>query len=185
MKRGISITPTGCSKLVLARTSHRRKPLRHRRLNFLLDHALTPSSRVVHDGQVAVVEALVRDFYDVLWNRWDDASVDDLLADDFTFRGSLGTETHGRRQWRAYRDIIRAGSSDFHNEIVTLVADGDRAAARLRYTGTHTGHLAGLPPTGRRFEYAGAAFFEATSGRLGSAWVLGDLTGLRAQLGEA
>src|SRR3954462_12834767 len=106
----------------------------------------------------AVVRALVRDFYEVLWNHWDDEAVDELLSEDFTFRGSLGTRTRGRSQWRSYRDAIRAGSSDFHNEIVTLVAEGNRAAARLRYTGTHTGHLAGLSPTGRRFTYPGAAF---------------------------
>ena len=32
------------------------------------------------------------------------------------------------------------------------------------------------------FEYAGAAFFTARNGRLASAWVLGDLDGLRREL---
>jgi predicted ester cyclase len=129
------------------------------------------------------VEHLIRRFYGDAWNRWDDAAVDDLLDVDFLFRGSLGTETKGRGEWRSYRDTVRAGSADFHNEIVTLVVDGDRAAARLRYTGTHTGPLAGMPPTGRRFSYAGAAFFTGSGPHLTSAWVLGDLTALRSQLG--
>jgi steroid delta-isomerase-like uncharacterized protein len=129
------------------------------------------------------VEHLVRRFYEDLWNRWDDDAVDDLLAEDFTFRGSLGTETTGRDEWRAYRDAIREGSPDFHNELVTLVTQDDGAAARLRYTGTHTGPLAGMQATGRRFSYAGAAFFSGRQGRLTSAWVLGDLAALREQLG--
>jgi len=129
------------------------------------------------------VERLVRRFYHDLWNRWDDEGVEELLHEDFTFRGSLGTETSGRDEWRSYRDAVRAGSSDFHNEILDLVADGDRAAARLRYTGSHTGPLAGLPATGRRFSYAGAAFFTGDARQLTSAWVLGDLTALREQLG--
>ena len=128
------------------------------------------------------MEPLVRQFYEDLWNRWDDEAVDDLLADDFTFRGSLGTETKGRAGWRSYRDAIREGSPDFHNEVVTLVAQGDEAAARLLYTGTHSGRLAGLPATGRRFSYAGAAFFSGHRGRLTSAWVLGDLAALHEQL---
>jgi hypothetical protein len=41
----------------------------------------------------------------------------------------------------------------------------------------------GLPATGRRFEYAGAAFFTADDQWLTSAGVLGDLDGLRRQLG--
>lgn len=128
------------------------------------------------------VADLVRRFYAQLWNKWDDAAVEDVLAEDFTFRGSLGIQTKGRDGWRGYRDTIRGGAPDFCNEIVELIADGDRAAARLSYTGHHKGPLAGIDPTGRRFEYAGTAFFTARSGKLASAWVLGDLESLRQQL---
>lgn len=126
---------------------------------------------------------LIERFYEDLWNRWDDGAVDDVLAEDFTFRGSLGLETNGRTGWREYRDLIRAGSADFHNEVQSLVIDGEQAAARLLYTGTHTGSLAGLPASGRRFSYVGAAFFGSRDGLLSAAWVLGDLAGLRSQLG--
>jgi len=128
------------------------------------------------------IAELVEGFYSELWNRWNDAAVDGTLSPAFTFRGSLGAQTSGRQGWRRYRDLVRAGSADFHNEIVDLVCDGQRAAARLRYTGTHTGLLLGVPATQRRFEYSGAAFFTADQQRLTSAWVLGDLDGLRHQL---
>jgi steroid delta-isomerase-like uncharacterized protein len=126
---------------------------------------------------------LVHSFYADLWNRWDDALVASVLAPSFEFRGSLGTSTAGRGGWRSYRDTIRAGAADFHNEVVTLVCDDGSAAARLLYSGTHTGPLLDIPASGRRFEYAGAAFFTVEDGLLASAWVLGDLQGLRAQLG--
>jgi steroid delta-isomerase-like uncharacterized protein len=125
---------------------------------------------------------LVERFYERLWNGWDDAAVERTLTDDFTFRGTLGTETVGRDGWRGYRDVIRRGAPDFRNEIVDLVVDGDRAAARMRYTGTHQGPLLGLAATGRAFGYDGAAFFRARSGLLAHAWVLGDLDGLRRSL---
>ncbi len=48
--------------------------------------------------------------------------------------------------------------------IVELICDRRRAAARLRYTGTHTGVLLGLPATQRRFDYAGAASASKTTG---------------------
>ena len=128
------------------------------------------------------VRALVRRFYDDLWNAWDDGAVEEVLAAGFAFRGSLGDEVHGRDGWRAYRDKIRAGAPDFHNTIVDLVTDGDRAAARLTYTGHHRGALLGVPATGRWFSYAGAAFFTSANGRLTSTWVLGDLDGLRTRL---
>jgi steroid delta-isomerase-like uncharacterized protein len=130
-------------------------------------------------------QLLVRVFYDELWNAWNDARVEEVLDESFQFRGSLGQSTVGRDQWRSYRDSVRTASADFHNEVVTLLAGDDQVAARLRYTGTHTGPLLGIPATGRRFSYDGAAFFRAARGRLGSAWVLGDLDGLRRQLSTA
>jgi predicted ester cyclase len=60
-------------------------------------------------------------------------------------RGSLGRETLGRQGWRQYRDLVRAGSADFRNEIVELVSEGERAAARLRYTGSIPGYCWGCP----------------------------------------
>lgn len=128
------------------------------------------------------VRTLVHRFYDEAWNDWEDSVVEEILAPEFVFRGSLGDEVHGRNGWRAYRDKIRTGSPDFHNEILDLVISSNRAAARLRYTGHHHGPLLGVPATGSRFSYAGAAFFTAAHGRLTSAWVLGDLDTLRRGL---
>jgi steroid delta-isomerase-like uncharacterized protein len=125
---------------------------------------------------------LVQRFYDELWNQWDDQVVEDVLAGQFTFRGSLGQHTTGRDGWRGYRDTIREGAPDFHNEVVDLVVEGGRAAARLEYSGTHRGTLLGLAPTGRRFSYSGAAFFSMAEDRLAAAWVLGDLDSLRRQI---
>lgn len=130
----------------------------------------------------AVIASLVERFYAVLWNMWDDSAVEEVLAPDFHFRGSLGQTVEGRDGWRTYRDMIRDGSADFHNEVTDLVVSGERAAARLKYTGTHTGPLLGLDPTGRRFVYSGAAFFTASGGVLAEAWVLGDVESLRVQL---
>jgi steroid delta-isomerase-like uncharacterized protein len=125
---------------------------------------------------------LVHRFYTDAWNAWDDDAVDKLLAHDFVFRGSLGDEVGGRDGWRRYRDKIRAAVPDFHNQIVELVVEGDRAAARLRYSGHHEGELLGARGVGNRIEYSGAAFFRVRGGLLADAWVLGDLDALRSQL---
>jgi predicted ester cyclase len=97
---------------------------------------------------VTDVAALVHRFYGELWNAWDDEVVADVLHPELRFRGSLGEETEGLAEWRAYRDGVRRGAPDFHNEVVDLVADGDRAAARLVWSGTHTGPLLGSVPPG-------------------------------------
>jgi predicted ester cyclase len=137
---------------------------------------------VQRPGDTEVTASLVRRFYDQLWNAWDDSAVDETLAPEFAFRGSLAQETSGRDGWRAYRDDVRRGAPDFSNEIVNLIACGDRAAVRLRYSGTHRGPLMDIEATGRSFAYSGAAFFAAADGLLREAWVLGDLDALREQL---
>jgi SnoaL-like polyketide cyclase len=58
----------------------------------------------------------VQRFYERIWNAWADDEVEDILAEDFTFRGSLEQATVGRDGWRAYRDQVRAGAPDFSNE---------------------------------------------------------------------
>jgi hypothetical protein len=77
--------------------------------------------------QVAVfIGVLIERFYGELRNRWNDFAVEDTLSPGFTFRGSLGQETSDRQGWRRYRDLVREGSADFHNEVVVLVCDGGR-----------------------------------------------------------
>jgi predicted ester cyclase len=127
-------------------------------------------------------ERLVRRFYDDAWNRWDDDAVDELLAVDFSFRGSLGDEVVGRDGWRAYRDRLRAAVPDFHNEIVDLISAPGRAAARLVFRGHHRGVLLGRLGRGERIEYTGAAFFHCSRDHLVAAWVIGDLDGLGRQI---
>jgi steroid delta-isomerase-like uncharacterized protein len=126
--------------------------------------------------------ALVERFYTRLWNGWDDHAVESVLTEDFVFRGSLGTETQGRDGWRGYRDTVRKASPDFHNEVVEIVCQGDRAAARVICSGHHHGTLLGIPGTGRMFRYNIAAFFGFRDSSINEAWVLGDLESLRAQL---
>ena len=64
-----------------------------------------------------------------------------------------------------------------------LPYDGRFTFARLTYRGTHRGEALGVPPTGRRIEYAGAAVFHFRDDRkIASTWVLGDVWTLLRQL---
>jgi steroid delta-isomerase-like uncharacterized protein len=108
--------------------------------------------------------------------------VDELVAPELVFRGSLGTPVQGREGLRRYIREIRAAFPDFYNQIDVLLAEGNQVAARLTYTGTHRGPIWGIAATGRRIEYAGAGFFRVRDGRVTDGWVLGDTAALRAEL---
>jgi steroid delta-isomerase-like uncharacterized protein len=127
----------------------------------------------------------VRRFYEELWNEWRFDLAPELLAQDLSFRGSLGSEVHGPAGFVDYARGIRDAFPDFHNQVQELLVDQlhGKIAARLRYTGTHDSPIFGLAATGRRISYAGAAFFEFDSeARIARAWVLGDLVNLLRSL---
>jgi steroid delta-isomerase-like uncharacterized protein len=125
---------------------------------------------------------LVRRYYEEMWNRWDFALADELIAEQIAFRGSLGDSVRGREGFKEYVRAVRRAFPDFHNRVEEFIAEGDRVAARLTYTGTHTGALFGIAPTGRRVSYAGVALFRIASGQIAEGWVLGDLHNLIGQL---
>jgi steroid delta-isomerase-like uncharacterized protein len=130
-------------------------------------------------------KALVRRYYEEMWNCWDFALADELLAEGLTFRGSLGVTVRGRDGFTEYMEAVRRAFPDFRNRVEELVAEGDKVVARLTYTGTHRGELFGIRPTGRSVTYAGVSIFRIAEGRISEGWVLGDVRGLIEQLGAA
>jgi steroid delta-isomerase-like uncharacterized protein len=127
-------------------------------------------------------KAVVRRYYEAMWNRWDCALADELLGEAVAFRGSLGVSVRGREGFREYMHSVRRAFPDFLNHVEGLIAEGDQVVARLTYTGTHQGELFGIAPTGRQVSYAGVAIFRLAEGRVVEGWVLGDLHGLVQQL---
>ena len=129
-------------------------------------------------------ETIVRRFYDELWNRWSLDVADEIVSEEVRFRGSRGIEVTGRQEFKRYVDTTRSAFPDWHNRIDELLAVADRVATRMTWSGTHTGELAGIAPTGARFEYPGAAFFRLADGVIAEAWVVGDTYLLWRALGR-
>jgi predicted ester cyclase len=78
---------------------------------------------------------------------------------------------------------VQSAFPDFRNEIDDMIAERNRVFTRLTYTGTHRGEIFGVAPTERKVSYAGAALYRIENAQVAHGWVLGDLTGLLAQLG--
>ena len=125
---------------------------------------------------------LIGRFYDDMWNRFDTSVLAEILVPDIRFRGSLGQERVGFTEFAEYVDLIEAFAPDFHNTVLATITEGDQTVARLSYTGTHRGEIFGVEPSGRVFEYAGAAVFSFGEDRIAEVWVLGDIYGLLEQL---
>ena len=127
-------------------------------------------------------KSLVGKYYSEVWNAWSEAALEELISPSIEFRGSIGTVVNGIAEFRQYVNRIRDAFPDFHNHIEELIAEGDKVAARLTYTGTHRGELFGYPATRRKITYQGLAIFEFKQGKIVRGYVLGDIETLKRQL---
>ena len=125
---------------------------------------------------------LVKRFYHDMWNKFDKSGFPEILHKDISFRGSLGQVKQGYNELGDYVDFIQAAFPDFHNEVVEPITERHKTFARLSYSGTHKGELFGIPPTGKKIQYCGAAVFTIRDDRIHDVWVLGDIYGLLEQL---
>jgi steroid delta-isomerase-like uncharacterized protein len=129
-------------------------------------------------------EAVVRRFYEELWNEWRLDVAAEIVAAYVHFRGSLGSTLVGRKEFLRYVESVRSAFPDWHNRIDEILVLEDRVVTRMTWTGTHRGALGEIEPTGAHVEYCGAAFFQLTDGMIEEAWVVGDTQELWRALGE-
>ena len=126
---------------------------------------------------------LVERFYNEVWNNADEAVAREILHADFAFRASLGPERKGPDGFIAYMRAIHAALGEYRCIIEDVIEAPERAAARMTFTGIHRGDFFGVPATGRRITWAGAAFFATDGRQITSLWVLGDIDAMKRQLG--
>ena len=126
--------------------------------------------------------ALVERFYDVVWNKADERAAREILDPNFVFRASLGPELRGPDGFITYLRSVHAALQNFTCTVEDLIATPDRAAAKMRFTGTHRARFFGIEATGRAIAWSGAAFFTARGGRISELWVLGDVEAVMRQL---
>ena len=129
-------------------------------------------------------KAIIRRYYEDLWNAWNLEAANALISPEMEFRGSLGITVRGIEGFQGYMSTVRSAFPDFHNRVEDLVAEGDRVVARLTYTGTHQGEMFGLAPTGRTITYPGIAVFRISGDKIVEGWVMGDRWRLFQRLSE-
>ena len=65
---------------------------------------------------------------------------------------------------------VQTGWPDSRITIDEVIAEGDLAAARFTFRGTHLGSLHGNPPTGRHAEWSEMLFARVRDGRIAEIW---------------
>ncbi len=129
-------------------------------------------------------EALVRMFVDEVWNGGNVAAAGDVLARDFALHDTLWGEIRGLdavKQW--WSGVIFASFSEVHMSVEDMFGEGDKVAHRWVTKSTHSGPLAGVPPTGKRLTWTGMSIYRFADGKIAELWMNQDHLGVVQQLG--
>ena len=125
---------------------------------------------------------LVRGLHAALLDTRDPAAADEFFAEDFVSHNMPPGLPQGLAGVRAFFQVFLDGLSEIDVTVDELVADGDRVAVATTTSGTHTGQLFGMAPTGRRIEVTGIDMVRV-DGKIVEHRGLTDTVGLLRQLG--
>ena len=151
----------------------------------------TPASGATADCPATTPEengALVRRWYEEVWNQRDFDVIDDILADDYVryragipFANEVGTADD--LQWV---EMILAEFPDATFTIEDILADGDKVAVRTITSGTQMGPMTDMgnaPASERQMKRENIAIWHVVCGELAEQWIVQDNLGMLRQLG--
>jgi steroid delta-isomerase-like uncharacterized protein len=128
---------------------------------------------------------IARRFREDLWNTGDLAMADDLVASDCLIHAHIPFPIDFARGPDAVRHLVFFYHLAFTEIRVTadqIVAEGETVAVRWTARGRHTGHVPGLPPTGRETVTTGIDMLRIVDGRIAEGWVSWDTLSLVEQM---
>ncbi len=134
--------------------------------------------------QLEANKQVVRHLFETVWNDTNFVGVEEIWTPDVLlhFRGS--TITLGPESFQAMVESHHAAFPDFRFVVEDIIAEGDRVAARVRFSGSHTGEeWFGLPATTKEINVTEMMFFRFQNGRVVEAWEDYDEYVMRRQLG--
>jgi predicted ester cyclase len=135
-----------------------------------------------------VIRELGRRFREDLWNTGDLALADEIVDRDCPFHAQIPFPIDFARGPDAVRHLVFFYHLAFSEIRVTadqIVAEDDMVVVRWTAHGRHTGHLLGLPPTGRETVITGIDMLRVAGGKIAEGWVSWDTLGLVEQLTDS
>jgi predicted ester cyclase len=113
-------------------------------------------------------DALVRQWFDQLWNNGDEGAIDRLLAPNAQVFGLASGDQPivGPEAFKGFYRQFRAGFSDLKVNVMRTVTEGDWVAASCHCVGTHTGPFLGKAATQKAVDFHGMVMIRIAGGQL-------------------
>ena len=127
-------------------------------------------------------KAIIRSFYEEVFNQRNLALVDELCTTDHVFHNPP-TTLQGREAFKQLLSVYLTAFPDASFTVEDEIAEEDRVASRYTFRGTHQGELMGIPPTGKQVTVTGIIINRMVGGKSAEGWLNFDALGMLQQLG--
>jgi len=131
--------------------------------------------------------ALLRRWFEVVWNERREDLMEDISAPDVIVHGSSGPNDvfNGLEVFREMYRKLHHAFPDIHFTVEEAIGEDDVAAARWTARMTHAGDDLGFPATQKRLEISGMTFARIKDGKIVEAWDNWDMLGLMNAIGQS
>lgn len=134
-------------------------------------------------SQIDQNKALVRDYVENILNNHIVDRFGDYIHEDSVDHSAPANIPPGPAGTRMFFSMFFEGSSDAHNQINDLIAEGDRVTLISTVSGTHDGNLMGLPATGKKYSVQMLETIRIRDGKYAEHWGGIDIYKMMLQLG--
>ncbi|HEX8179370.1 MAG TPA: ester cyclase [Pyrinomonadaceae bacterium] len=132
----------------------------------------------------ADVKALVRRWFDEVWNQGRAETIDELFAPDGLGHGLTGGEpVRGPANFKEFHRAFKDAFPNIEVVVEDTIAEGDMVAARCKVRAHHEGHTLGFAATGRPIDISGICIARWRNGQIVEAWNNFDFLTMYQQLG--
>ncbi|MCM3900609.1 MAG: ester cyclase [Pyrinomonadaceae bacterium] len=130
--------------------------------------------------------ALIRRWFEEVWNKGREEVIDELFAEDGIAHGladESGEDMRGPSDYKPFFRKFRTAFPDIEVVVEDTVTEGDKVAARCTVRGKHQSDSLGIAATQKPIEITGITIVRIRDGKIVEAWNNFDFMSMFRQLG--
>src|SRR5688572_27591891 len=117
----------------------------------------------------ANIDALVRRWFQEVWNERRVETIDELMSEDVVLHGPE-PPLRGRDAFKEFHRQLCGAFPELRITLEFTVIQNDLVAQHCTVEGTHRGPLFGVEPTGRAFKISGTGIARIANGKFVEGW---------------
>ena len=130
-------------------------------------------------GEMAVAQStsttnanieLARKNHEEVWSKGNPAVADEIYSNDIVRHSADQPDRRGIEVYKQFALGSRGAFPDWKETVENIIASGDLVATKVTITGTMTGPLRNLEPTGKSLKVPCAVFFRIAEGKIVGIW---------------